>query len=68
MSARGSIRRWRQQRDIASLLKAYPGMARECFVDGMLYDEQNSRLVIHYAGEDGSEYLEVAPALVTNPA
>jgi hypothetical protein len=60
------------KRDIASLLKAYPGMARECFVDGMSYDEQNSRLVIHYAGEDGSEgsykYLEVDPATEPNPA
>lgn len=54
------------KRDIASLLKRYPRMARECFVDGMSYDEQNSRLVIHYAGEDESEgsydYLEVDPA------
>lgn len=59
------------KRDIASLFKAYPGMARECFVEGMSYDEEHSRLVIHYAGEDGSElsnkYLEVDPATEPNP-
>lgn len=51
---------------IASLLKAYPRMARECFVDGMYYEEDQSRLVIHYAADDGGEgdfeYLKVAPA------
>lgn len=60
------------KRNIASQLKAHPGMARECFVEGMSYDEEHSRLVIHYAGEDGSEgsyeYLEVDPAIANNPA
>lgn len=53
-------------RDIASLLKTYPRMSQECFVDGMSFDEENNRLVIMYAGQDGSnasaEYLEVDPA------
>lgn len=60
------------KRDIASLLKMYPRMARECFVDGMSYDGEQSRLVIHYAGEDEGddsyEYLEVDPAMAHNPA
>jgi len=60
------------KRDIASLLKAYPAMARECFVDGMSYDEQGSRLVIHDAGKDEGEgsymYLEVDPATEPNTA
>ncbi|MFE8046912.1 hypothetical protein [Brenneria goodwinii] len=59
------------KREIASLLNKYPRMARECFVDGMSYDEQNSRLKIHYVWEDGSEdyyeYLDVDPCPVTNP-
>lgn len=49
--------------NIASLLKTHSRMGRECFVEGMSFDEQNNRLVIHYAGEDGGEesydYLEV---------
>lgn len=60
------------KRDIALLLKAYPGMSRECFVQGMSYDEEHSRLVIHYVGEEGSEgsyeYLEVDPAIAHNLA
>ncbi len=60
---------WVKQ-NIASLLKKYPRMARECFVDGMSYDEQNSRLEIHYVWEDGSnasyDYLEVDPCPVTS--
>jgi hypothetical protein len=57
-------------REIASLLKRHPFMAQECFVDGMSYDEQNSRLVIHYAGKKGREcsydYLDVAPARLSS--
>ena len=53
------------KKDIAKLLNKYPRMARECFVDGMSYDEKNSRLVIHYEWGDGSasndQYLNVEP-------
>jgi hypothetical protein len=62
---------WVKQ-EFAALLKKNPGVAHKCFVDGMSYDEPNSRLVTQYAGEDGREdsyeYLEVGPGAGTNPA
>ncbi len=58
------------KRNIAPILKAYPNIDRECFVDGMSYDEKNNKLVIRYVSEDGTgesyKYLEVE-AVKTNP-
>ncbi len=42
------------KRNLSTLLEKYPSMAHECFVDGMSYDKDNSRLVIHYVWIDGT--------------
>ncbi|KGH25474.1 hypothetical protein P353_24985 [Comamonas testosteroni] len=53
------------KKDIATLLEKYPRMAGECFVEGMSYDKENSRLAIHYQWEDEAEdsycYLKIDP-------
>ncbi|BCJ06552.1 hypothetical protein PRtIB026_A36870 [Pseudomonas sp. RtIB026] len=51
--------------NLAGMLKRYPRMASECFVEGMSFDAQHNRLVIRYPTDWGDippEYFELDPA------
>lgn len=49
------------KKNLSTMLERYPSMAHECFVDGMSYDKNNSRLVISDGTENSSRYLEIDP-------
>ncbi|MDH1628918.1 hypothetical protein [Pseudomonas mosselii] len=51
--------------NLAGMLKRYPRMASECFVEGMSFDAQHNRLVIRYPADWGDippDYFELDPA------
>lgn len=45
--------------NLASLIKKYPAITQECFVEGMTFDTEKNHLVIHYLMGDGSECRDV---------
>ena len=50
--------------NLAAMLKQYPRMASECFVEGMSFDAVHNRLVIRYPSDWGDvppEYFELDP-------